>query len=90
MYKRQGINDTMVINPLVDVAGDNSVIRMIMDRGAAAIAGMTLHSSGKELESDKTKVGITMWGVTTPCVEHVDVYKRQIQMCKRPGRRRRI
>lgn len=66
-----GINDTMVINPLVDVAGDNSVIRMIMDRGAAAIAGMTLHSSGKELESDKTKVGITMWGVTTPCVEHV-------------------
>ncbi len=66
-----GIKDTMVINSLVDVAGNNSIIKMIMNRAAAAISGMALHSSDSETTDEKVKVGITMWGVTTPCVEVV-------------------
>lgn len=63
----EGINDTMVINPLVDVAGDNSVLCMVMERAAAAIAGMAQYRSDRK-EDERLKVGITMWGVTSPCV----------------------
>lgn len=66
----EGINDTMVINPLVDVAGDNSILRMIMTRAAAAITGMCRYQT-KEKIDNRPKIGITMWGVTTPCVTAV-------------------
>lgn len=66
----EGINDTMVINPLVDVSGNNSILRMIMTRGAAAVTGMCRYQT-TERAANRTKIGITMWGVTTPCVTAV-------------------
>lgn len=66
----EGINDTMVINPLVDVSGNNSILRMIMTRSAAAITGMCRYQTEKKIDR-RPKIGITMWGVTTPCVTAV-------------------
>lgn len=67
----EGINDTMVINPLVDVEGNNHVIRMIMDRAAAAVVGMVRDASPLKNDS-RPVVGISMWGVTTPCVSRIE------------------
>lgn len=71
-----GINDTFVINPLVDVAGLNDVLKMVIQRAAGAISGM-VKAVGKdrlpalEISPDKKCVGISMWGVTTKCVMEV-------------------
>lgn len=71
-----GINDTFVINPLVDVAGLNDVLKMVIRRAAGAISGMVLALGDQEepeltISSDKRCIGITMWGVTTKCVLEV-------------------
>jgi len=71
-----GINDTFVINPLVDVAGLNDVLKMIIRRAAGAICGMVSALADQEqpvLDISPTKkcIGITMWGVTTKCVLEV-------------------
>lgn len=68
-----GINDTFVINPLVDVGGLNSILTMIIQRAAATITGMAKaldDTQPPKLSIDKAKpcVGISMWGVTTQCV----------------------
>ncbi len=69
----EGINDTVLVNSLVDVAGLNDILRMGITRSAGAIVGMA--SSGAEalLEPSgrKKRVGITMWGVTTKAVDAV-------------------
>lgn len=70
-YYFEGIQDTMVMNPLVDISGLNSVLCMAMKEGAACVCAMAdadcmpVHAAGRP------RVGITMWGVTTPCVERV-------------------
>lgn len=66
-----GINDTMVLNPLVDVAGLNPILRMAIKEGAAAVCGMAGASCALRGSAEKVRIGITMWGVTTPCVERV-------------------
>lgn len=66
-----GINDTMVINPLVDVSGLNPILRMAIKEGAAAVCGMVGAGCTLEAGTGQVRIGITMWGVTTPCVEHV-------------------
>ena len=54
---------------VVDVAGLNSVSRRILANAAAAMAGMVRQAP---LEySEKTAIGLTMFGVTTPCVTEV-------------------
>lgn len=66
-----GVNDTFIINPLVDVAGLNPILRSVIDKAAAAMAGMVASGCSLEFTKDKKRVGITMWGVTTPCVDKV-------------------
>jgi len=54
---------------VVDVAGINNVSRVVLGNAAHAIAGMVLRRppAGRE----KPTVGMTMFGVTTPCVTMV-------------------
>lgn len=71
-----GVNDTFIINPLVDVAGLNAVMTMIIERAAGAITGMAkaLPSDAPpelQLGNGKPCIGISMWGVTTKCVLRV-------------------
>jgi uncharacterized protein (UPF0261 family)/ABC-type branched-subunit amino acid transport system ATPase component len=77
-----GPADIMMLYSVTDVAGLNSVSRQVLANGAAAIVGMVkarASSAGAERDnsparrgtSGKPAVGLTMFGVTTPCVDAV-------------------
>ncbi len=61
--------DIMMMFSVVDVAGLNAVSRPILANAANAIAGMT--RGEKPSQSKKPTIGMTMFGVTTPCVDQV-------------------
>jgi uncharacterized protein (UPF0261 family) len=63
------IKDVTMMNPVVDIAGLNSLLKSILRNAAAAIAGMV--KVEKEAESGKIRIGATMYGITTPCVTRV-------------------
>ena len=69
------LNDTLVLNSLVDIAGKNSLLELTISEAAGAMAGMIsgVASGSKAGNSGKQKpaVGISAWGVTTPCVSMV-------------------
>ncbi len=69
----EGINDTLVMNSLVDVSGNNSILQMVMANAAHAMAGMVVYGQAQSSTPAKKKprVGITMFGITTPCVDQV-------------------
>lgn len=70
-----GTSDLILIPSVVDVCGINSVSRVVFANAGAAFAGMVvgrlerLRDFGASKE--KCTVGITMFGVTTPCVNAV-------------------
>ena len=61
-----GSTDITMMYSVVDVAGLNRVSRQVLANAAGAIAGMVLHPAA-DAEAKPT-VGMTMFGVTTPCV----------------------
>jgi uncharacterized protein (UPF0261 family)/ABC-type branched-subunit amino acid transport system ATPase component len=73
-----GPSDVMMLYSVTDVAGLNSVTRQVFANGAAAIVGMVKARAASE-ERDrpprsgesKPAIGLTMFGVTTPCVNAV-------------------
>jgi len=64
-----GVSDITLMYSVVDVAGLNSVSRRVLSNAAHAIAGMVTHRS--EFAADRPALGMTMFGVTTPCVDMV-------------------
>jgi uncharacterized protein (UPF0261 family) len=64
-----GLSDITLMYSVVDVAGLNSVSRQILSNAAHAMAGMVAHKTA--IENDRPAVGMTMFGVTTPCVDRV-------------------
>ena len=64
-----GTSDITMMFSVVDVAGLNRVSRQIYRNAAGAIAGMAL--TKVTTSESKPAVGITMFGVTTPCVTAV-------------------
>lgn len=70
-----GSSDLVLFPSVVDVCGINSVSRVVLSNAGAAFAGMVvgrLHKCGESAEaSTKPTVGITMFGVTTTCVNAV-------------------
>jgi uncharacterized protein (UPF0261 family)/ABC-type branched-subunit amino acid transport system ATPase component len=74
-----GPSDIMMLYSVTDVAGLNSVSRQVLANGAAAIVGMVkARSANVERErrpaargGAKPAIGLTMFGVTTPCVDAV-------------------
>ena len=74
-----GPSDIMMLYSVTDVAGLNTVSRQILSNGAAAMVGMVKARSANA-EPDraaarrpevKPAIGLTMFGVTTPCVDAV-------------------
>jgi uncharacterized protein (UPF0261 family) len=64
-----GCSDITLMPSVVDIAGLNSVSRRILANAAAAMAGMVRQ---RLLETgDRPAIGLTMFGVTTPCVTAV-------------------
>ncbi|KAK4554902.1 hypothetical protein LTR86_008050 [Recurvomyces mirabilis] len=73
-----GEADITMMYSVCDVAGLNHLLRRILSNAAGAIAGMA-HTYERSLvanassigENQKKRVGLTMFGVTTPCVDKV-------------------
>jgi uncharacterized protein (UPF0261 family)/ABC-type branched-subunit amino acid transport system ATPase component len=75
-----GPSDIMMLYSVTDVSGLNSVSRQVLANGAAAIVGMVKARAAASGERDreparrgsrKPAIGLTMFGVTTPCVQAV-------------------
>ena len=68
--------DITMMYSVVDIAGLNSILKRILTNAAVAIAAMTTSycSSLATSPSDSgpgKRIAITMFGVTTPCVDHI-------------------
>lgn len=68
-----GCSDLLMMPSVVDVAGLNAVSRRILSNAALAIAGMVRGRSETvpSTVEDRPALGLTMFGVTTPCVDQV-------------------
>jgi len=72
-----GPSDIMMLYSVTDVAGLNSVSRQVFANGAAAIVGMVkaraanVERDRRPRGSGKPAIGLTMFGVTTPCVDAI-------------------
>jgi uncharacterized protein (UPF0261 family) len=64
-----GSSDLVMVPSIVDVAGLNSVSRRILANAAHALEGMMTRAV--IAESSRPAIGMTMFGVTTPCVNAV-------------------
>lgn len=64
--------DILMLNSVVDIAGINRISRVIIEQAAAAMAGMVQRSFTDKAgaEADRPLIAATMFGVTTPCVQH--------------------
>jgi uncharacterized protein (UPF0261 family) len=63
-------SDITMMYSVVDVAGLNAVSRRILANAAHAMAGMVQHVAPPAAEN-RPAIGMTMFGVTTPCVTAV-------------------
>jgi uncharacterized protein (UPF0261 family) len=65
-----GTKDILMMNSVVDVSGINRISRAVLTRAAQAMAGMAHAGAVRADASDKPLIAASMFGVTTPCVEH--------------------
>ena len=66
-----GVVDMTLMYPVTDIAGLNRLSRTILANAAHALAGMLLHNAPRDDGGDKRAIGLSMFGVTTPCVQAV-------------------
>lgn len=71
-----GAADIMMFNSVADVQGLNSITEQVLGNAAHAMAGMVAQLPTAEAWEAKRRlarpaIGITMFGVTTPCVQAV-------------------
>lgn len=64
-----GTSDLAMFFPVSDIAGLNFLSRQILRNAAHAVAGMA--AVGAPARPEAPAVGLTMFGVTTPCVDSV-------------------
>jgi uncharacterized protein (UPF0261 family)/ABC-type branched-subunit amino acid transport system ATPase component len=65
-----GPSDICMMYPVTDVQGINRISEKVLSNAAHALAGMIAHPPPTE-GSVKPALGLTMFGVTTPCVQAV-------------------
>ena len=65
-----GPSDICMMYSVTDVQGINRISEQVLSNAAHALAGMIAHRPRTSL-ADKPAVGLTMFGVTTPCVQMV-------------------
>lgn len=65
-----GTSDITMMYSVTDLAGLNRISRRVLGNAAHALAGMMLQAS-TQLDQDRPAVGLTMFGVTTPCVQQM-------------------
>ena len=65
-----GAADITMMHSVTDVAGLNRISRRVLGNAAHALAGMMLHAL-PDLDRGRPALGLTMFGVTTPCVQQM-------------------
>ena len=65
-----GASDISMIYSVTDVSGLNRISRQVLGNAANQIAGAVLFPLEENL-ADKPALGLTMFGVTTPCIQTV-------------------
>jgi uncharacterized protein (UPF0261 family) len=65
-----GPSDIAMLYSVTDVAGLNRISRQVLGNAAHAVAGMAAHPVPPD-PGHRPAVGLTMFGVTTPCVTRV-------------------
>jgi uncharacterized protein (UPF0261 family) len=68
-----GAKDVMMLYSVADIEGLNQLSRKVIANAALAMVGMVTNDSGVEVE-EKPTIGVTMFGVTTPCVQTAREY----------------
>ncbi len=63
-----GASDISMLYSVTDVAGLNRISRKVLSNAAHQIAGAVLFHTEEQVE-DKPALGLTMFGVTTPCIQ---------------------
>ena len=66
-----GPNDIAMMYSVTDVAGINTISRQVLGNAANALAGMIHFKLPPAPSSIKPAIGLTMFGVTTPCVNRI-------------------
>lgn len=61
--------DVCLMYSIVDIAGLNRISRQVLENAAHAAAGMALHRGTGARGKQRPLVAISMFGVTTPCVQ---------------------
>jgi len=64
-------SDICMMNAVVDVSGINKISSEILGNAAHAIAGMAKYRQAGGEKTENTTIAMTMFGVTTPCVDAV-------------------
>ncbi len=65
-----GPNDISMMYSVTDVAGINRISSVVLGNAAHAIVGM-VKNRVPDMKNPKPALGMTMFGVTTPCVNHL-------------------
>ncbi|OGV28043.1 MAG: hypothetical protein A3F18_05215 [Legionellales bacterium RIFCSPHIGHO2_12_FULL_37_14] len=67
-----GVSDITMMPAVTDISGLNRISRLILSNAAGAIAGAFTQSL-QPLPNDDARlaIGLSMFGVTTPCIQHV-------------------
>jgi uncharacterized protein (UPF0261 family) len=86
-----GIHDIAMMFPVTDIAGLNRLSRTILANAAHALAGMMLRQP-PAVKDTRPALGISMFGVTTPCVQQLTAklgndYECQVFHANGPGGR---
>jgi uncharacterized protein (UPF0261 family) len=66
-----GPADIAMMYSVTDVQGLNRISRRVLANAAHALAGMMRHAVPEPGAADRPAIGLTMFGVTTPCVQAV-------------------
>jgi uncharacterized protein (UPF0261 family) len=66
-----GISDITMIHSITDILGLNALSRRLFTQAAHAVCAMVDAAAHLPVGGDKPLVGITMFGITTPCVMKV-------------------
>ncbi|GAP38013.1 Tm-1-like ATP-binding domain-containing protein [Piscinibacter sakaiensis] len=65
------VMDLMLMYPVTDLAGLNRLSRTVLANAAHAMAGMACWPAPPPEGTERPAVGLSMFGVTTPCVQAV-------------------
>ena len=75
-----GTSDTIVIPSVTDLAGLNRLSRNILHNAAQAVLGMVASPYVRPIV-EKPSIGLSMFGVTTPCVTQITATLKQDYDC---------